>query len=170
MTERTTQGPRVDRRGFFQRAVAAIAAAFAALLGIPLLGFFASALFRRPPEDWARVCSLDEIRTDAPTQFRVIFPRRDGFREYDDVRGVFVIRRGDDILAFTNICTHMGCSVRWLDWRQQILCPCHGGMYDRWGNLVGGPPARSLPLYVSRIEGNDLYVANRIDPQERRDG
>lgn len=169
MTETANRQRRMGRRGFFQWGVAAIAALFSALLSIPLIGFFASALFRRPPEEWARVCSLDEIRTDVPTQFRVAFTRRDAFTEYREEHGVFVIRKGADILAFSNICTHMGCSVRWLDWRQQILCPCHGGMYDRWGILVGGPPARDLPLFVQRIEWNDLYVANRIDPQGRRD-
>lgn len=163
MTETTAGDRRRNRREFFQWGVGIIGALFTALLGIPLLGFFASALLKRPPEQWVRVTSLDQIRTDEPIPFRIVFPREDAPRGYEDVRVVFAIRKGSEILAFTNVCTHMGCSVRWLAWRQQILCPCHGGIYDRWGNLVGGPPISGLPLYVQKIENNDLYVANRLE-------
>lgn len=131
------------------------------LAGIPIVGLILSPLFKRPPHIWAKVCSLDEIGFDEPRLFAVEFPRRDGSQEWVDRRGVFVIRRGGEILAFSNICTHMSCSVRWLPERQRILCPCHGGMYDRWGILAGGPPAFDLFSFEQRVEGNDLYVANR---------
>lgn len=154
---------RIDRREMFQQwGVWTVGGIFSFLLGAPLVGYFGSVLFKKEAEQWARVCSLDEIGTDTPKEFTVSFKRTNAPQSYEEVRAVLVIRKGADILAFTNVCTHMGCSVRWLDWRQQILCPCHGGMYDRWGNLAGGPPAHSLPLYVSRIEGDALFVTNRF--------
>ncbi|MDA8187423.1 MAG: ubiquinol-cytochrome c reductase iron-sulfur subunit [Dehalococcoidales bacterium] len=161
MATHDAEGRKLNRREFFQWAVWAAGGIFGLIVAIPLVGYILAPFFRTPPEEWVRVCSLDEINSLTPTEFRIAFKREDAPQSYEDVRGVFVIRKGREILAFTNVCTHMGCSTRWLDWRQQILCPCHGGLYDRWGQLMGGPPAHSLPFYVSKIEGNDLYVANR---------
>ena len=156
-----TGAGKLNRREFFQRAILAAGGLFGLIAGVPLIGVILDPFFKRTSEQWARVCSLSEINSLSPAFFPISFPREDAPVGYKDVRGVFVIQKGNEILAFTNVCTHMDCSVRWLDWRQQILCPCHGGLYDRWGQLLGGPPAHSLPLYASKIEGNDLYVANR---------
>jgi len=153
----------VSRRDLFRVGAVAIAGVFSAIVAIPLVALLISPWFTKVPEVWVRVCSLYQINALTPVEFRAAFKRRDGTITYEDVRGVFVIRKGTDILAFTNVCTHMDCPTRWLDWRQQIVCPCHGGIYDRWGQLMGGPPGHSLPLYVKKIVGSDLYVANRYE-------
>ncbi len=160
MTEPTTQG-RTDRRGFFKWGVGIIATVFSALLGVPLIGYFFSVFGERRETQWVRVCSLDQVGVLEPATFPVSFRKVNAAQSYQENRNVFVIRKGNDILAFSNVCTHMGCSVRWLAWRQQILCPCHGGIYDRWGNLAGGPPPAGLPFYETKIEGNDLFISNR---------
>ena len=163
MEAQNHRGRPMTREEFFRWGIVAAGGIFSIVVAGPLVGFFLSPWFRKTPEQWVRVCSLDEINSLEPVQFRAAFPRNNAPEKYEDVRGVFVIRRDNDILAFSNICTHMDCSVRWLAWRQQILCPCHGGLYDRWGQLMGGPPAHSLPLYVRKVENNYLYIANRYE-------
>jgi len=150
----------MDRRTVLSWAIGGIAAGVTALVGVPLVAYFGAASRHRLPRQWVRVCSLAEVPSDEPKHFQVSFRGEEAPIPYDLVRGVFVIRRGADVLAFSNICTHMHCAVRWLDWREQIYCPCHGGVYDRWGFLVGGPPESSLPLFVQRVEGSDLFIAN----------
>lgn len=151
---------RVSRRGFFERMVVAIGGAFTILIAVPLVGYLFAPFAVARQRQFVRVCSLNEIDSLTPKEFPVSFTRVDSYAPYQEIRGVFVIRRGAEVLAFSNVCTHMECSVRWIDWRQQILCPCHGGLYDRWGQLMGGPPAHSLPLYVTKIENGDLYVSD----------
>lgn len=162
MTKTDTRDRQLNRRQFFQRGVWAVGGAFSLLLGIPLIGYFISPWWKEAPELWVQVCTLDQINSVEPVEFSVTFKRTDMPQPYDDVRGVFVIRQDAEILAFSNVCTHMGCAVRWLAWRQQILCPCHGGMYDRYGVLAGGPPSHSLRLYVSKVQNNALFIANRV--------
>ena len=163
MNEQASRPRSSSRRRFlYELGVAGIGGITALLAGVPIVGFFGAVLGLTTSVQWVKVCSLNEIDNQQPKEFRIVFKGENASVPFDDVRGVFVIRRGSEILAFTNTCTHMGCSVRWLAWRQEILCPCHGGMYNRWGQLMGGPPAASLPYYLSKIEGNDLYVANRI--------
>ncbi len=46
--------------------------------------------------------------------------------------------------ALSATCSHLGCRVRWDAPKKQYLCPCHGGVYDRDGKVVAGPPPRGL--------------------------
>ncbi len=169
MTQEGSSQPRRSRRRFlYELGVVGIGGFVSFLVAWPLVGYAFSVLMKRSSLQWVRVCSLDQVNTVTPTEFRVAFKGENASVTWQDVRGIFVIRKGDQIFTFTNVCAHMGCSVRWLDWRQQILCPCHGGMYDRWGILIGGPPPRNLPLYVSKVEDNQLFVANRYLQEEVR--
>jgi Rieske Fe-S protein len=61
--------------------------------------------------------------------------------------------------VMSNHCAHLGCPVRWFRDRGEILCPCHGGIYDINGGLIGGPPPQGLYYYAFEIrEGGGIYV------------
>ena len=63
---------------------------------------------------------------------------------------------GGELRAFSQKCTHLGCVVTWNRQSEQMLCPCHDGVFDaRSGLVVAGPPQRPL---------------GRIDVEERADG
>ena len=58
------------------------------------------------------------------------------------------------VAAFDLRCTHAGCNVHWKEETGEFRCPCHGGVFDRGGNVVDGPPRRPLGrLRVERSEG-----------------
>ena len=65
---------------------------------------------------------------------------------------------GRNFTAMSNVCTHLGCRVRWIAESQQFFCPCHNGIYDKQGNVLSGPPPRPLDRYELNIKDNDLYV------------
>ena len=35
---------------------------------------------------------------------------------------------------------------------QQLKCPCHGGTYDRDGQVTSGPPPEPLARFATRVE------------------
>ena len=57
---------------------------------------------------------------------------------------VYIDREGDGYRALSATCTHLGCRVSWTPDTKQFHCPCHGGVYDRDGRVVSGPPPAPL--------------------------
>ena len=157
----------MDRRGFLRWLIGGLVGVVVGLVGIPAIGYiFAPWTARKRPTVWARVTEVVNLRTDAPTEFAVDFTS-DG--EIVERRAVYAIRNGNEVVAYSNLCTHMGCPTLWIPTRGQIVCPCHGGIYDRYGNLVGGPPPHNLYRFVHTVQNGVLYVRN-IDDSGRGPG
>jgi Rieske Fe-S protein len=75
---------------------------------------------------------------------------------------------GQELNIMSNHCAHLGCPVRWAPEEGEILCPCHGGIYDINGDHTGGPPAHGLWRYVSRIrEDGSIYVKHEFYVQHK---
>jgi cytochrome b6-f complex iron-sulfur subunit len=64
----------------------------------------------------------------------------------------------DEFRAFSAICTHLGCIVRWDDATRRIHCPCHAGFFGPDGAVLSGPPPRPLPAYKVVAAGDELRV------------
>lgn len=82
---------------------------------------------------------------------------------------IFVVRHGNFIKAVSAICTHLGCTVRWVGERNRWECPCHGSIFNYEGIRIAGPARRPLPWYnVSLTPGGRLFVnENKIVPFSR---
>ena len=81
---------------------------------------------------------------------------------------VLVKRGSSGLRAFSSVCPHLGCRVRWEEDEQQFFCPCHRGVFDADGVATDGPPAdanQSLvaaPLIVD--EENGVVYLEVVDP------
>ena len=152
---------RLSRRQFGLLGTQVAGATVAILLGIPIVGFILSPLFRRQPVAEATVGDISNVPDRQPTKFVVQFPAGDWTSAKVNA-AVYVVRLGNDLKIFSNTCTHMQCPVHWDASLNEFLCPCHGGLYDMDGRNVGGPPPKPLPQYVHRLDGTTLYVENRF--------
>ncbi len=61
-------------------------------------------------------------------------------------------------LAFSAVCTHLGCVVKWVDDKGEFLCPCHGGRFSVEGTVLGGPPPAPLGKLPVSLEGDRVLV------------
>ncbi len=73
--------------------------------------------------------------------------------------GRFYLSRTDDgILALYRKCVHLGCVVPWNDQEDRFHCPCHGSLYNRKGEVLGGPAPRPLDIFPISQDGTSLVV------------
>lgn len=72
---------------------------------------------------------------------------------------VLVIRTDKDFVALSAVCTHLGCLVEFNPVKREIECPCHAGMFDLEGRVIGGPPPRPLPLEKVSVAQGKVYVS-----------
>jgi Rieske Fe-S protein len=56
------------------------------------------------------------------------------------------------------ICTHLGCPVHWEPHVNRFICPCHGGVFDFYGNVAGGPPKRRLLRLRVLVRDGQVYA------------
>ncbi|MBN2332209.1 MAG: Rieske (2Fe-2S) protein [Deltaproteobacteria bacterium] len=82
-------------------------------------------------------------------------------KEFIDGQGkkALLINNGQEIKAFSKICTHLGCEVDWHGEKKQFYCPCHEGFFDANGNVLAGPPPRPLDEYKVTVKGENIFVA-----------
>ena len=61
-------------------------------------------------------------------------------------------------LALGRTCTHLGCTVPWIEEDQRFACPCHASVFDITGEVLGPPADRALDMYAVRIENGIVKV------------
>lgn len=149
---------KISRRKLFIAGNGLIQGAMAALVAIPVAGYLIGAIFAPQPTAWVRIGPLVNVPLNEPTEFAIQVPITGSGINTTRPVGVFVLRTGNQIFTFYNGCTHMGCPVHWIPSSQSFRCPCHGGVYDRLGRVVAGPPPYAMRQFDHKIVNGDLYV------------
>ena len=68
----------------------------------------------------------------------------------------------EGIIAFSKICSHMGCAVALYEQQtKHLLCPCHQSTFDvtRAAKVIFGPAARPLPQLAITVDAEGYLVA-----------
>ena len=76
------------------------------------------------------------------------------------VRGRFYLARLKDggFLALSSTCTHLGCTLPWVEKENKFVCPCHASAFDITGNVIHAPAPRALDIYAMDIENDIIKV------------
>ncbi len=78
---------------------------------------------------------------------------------YKDDYRVWIVREADGFYALSAICTHLGCTPRWLQTESKFKCPCHGSGYHKDGVNFEGPTPRPLErLKITLSDDGDIVV------------
>ncbi len=78
--------------------------------------------------------------------------------DYQDVPSELIQLKDKSFAAYSLVCTHLGCIVKWEANNHIFHCPCHGGKFDETGKNISGPPPKPLTKYKTSVQGNDIYV------------
>lgn len=157
LTEKTLERP--NRRSFLASLLAAGSAAVGALLAVPLVRFTLHPVLARTTEkSWSDVGKLDEFQDlSAPVKKLVTIEQRDGWRKTMIEKPVYVSKDTQgQLTVLSAVCTHLGCTVPWVEKEGRFICPCHLGTFAPDGKLIGGPPPRDMDRLESKIEDGIL--------------
>jgi Rieske Fe-S protein len=147
-----------QRRRFFAAIVNSIQAVIGGIVAVLLGGAVAGPSFLRRRQSWLPAGSLDALNEGEPTPVTIRVARQDGYTETVERQVVFLVKSGDNVKALSSTCTHLGCRVSWDAEAKQLKCPCHGGVYDKTGAVIAGPPPAPLASLMTRIDGDQVLI------------
>jgi Rieske Fe-S protein len=173
------EGETMTRRTVFAVAGQAFGGLAVTAVALPVVGFAVAPIFDRPEEEWEGVGAPGDFTAD--TYRQAVITIVDGVG--DTGKTTVYIRQGsadldedpNEYIAISTRCAHLGCPVRFVQAAGNFICPCHGGVYDFEGKVIGGPPVRPLDRFQTRVTGDTLEVGprysvtNDLEPVRARD-
>ncbi|MBI5463704.1 MAG: Rieske (2Fe-2S) protein [Ignavibacteriales bacterium] len=75
---------------------------------------------------------------------------------------ILFLKTDAGLAAFSRKCTDLGCLVGWDKSKEQFICPCHQGVYDKNGKNIAGPPPRPLDRFPVVQKGDNIYVKVKV--------
>ena len=81
--------------------------------------------------------------------------------KYKEEQRVWIEREGEKIIAIQAICTHLGCTPRWLPLENKFKCPCHGSGFTKDGVNFEGPAPRPLERLAVRLDEEGVLVVDK---------
>lgn len=138
----------MNRRTLLKRLFQSVAALWA------LLSAYVAAKYLKPPES-APSLEIEIIPVGPRSSLEV---GKAKFLAHAR-QPVWILRlESGEVVAISAVCTHLRCILKWKNDAQIYECPCHRGSFDKYGNVLAGPPP--TPLAKMRVEDRrgELYV------------
>jgi len=153
------KGQVVERRTVLKILIAGLNVLIAVILAVPGAGYIMTPLLRKESQTWLKIGKTTAVPSGSFTKEIFRFISSSGYVR-EEKKDFVWMRREDsgEFTAFSPKCTHMGCNVSWNVSANRFECPCHGGMYDEYGNVISGPPPRALDRYPTKIENDTIYL------------
>lgn len=64
-----------------------------------------------------------------------------------------------NLVAYSQVCTHLSCAVIYDETDDKLFCPCHNGSFNiLQGQPIAGPPTRRLPRILLEQRGDQLFA------------
>ena len=185
-------GDRFPRSRFLEAVTVGLGAAIGGLVTLPVLGPAVAHVFRENDVGDIDVGALDDfpegefvIATFLSDPAIGEVSRRTAY-----IRNNGLLKGKPSFTIVSNRCVHLGCPVQpqGLQLEEQTArertargvevtriptkatagfgCPCHGGAYDREGNVKAGPPVRALDRYDFAVRNGRLILRETYSVSE----
>ncbi|MGB2909831.1 MAG: Rieske 2Fe-2S domain-containing protein, partial [Anaerolineales bacterium] len=109
---------KITRRNFLNLIKVGLAATGLAVVFAPIVAFFYPTNLEETPSEPVSAGPADELPVNSSITIR--------FGRYP----ALVINIPDGLRAYSAVCTHFACIVKWNPDLGEIECPCHDGYFD----------------------------------------
>jgi Rieske Fe-S protein len=118
-----------------------------AVVATPIVAFFFPAKLEEMPSEPVLVCPQEDLPEQASKTI--------SFGRYP----ALVIHTSQGLRAYSAVCTHFACIVKWDADLGQIMCPCHDGFFDPLdGSVITGPPPTALEAIKVEVVDGQIYI------------
>jgi cytochrome b6-f complex iron-sulfur subunit len=137
----------LTRREFLKLLNGGLTITGLAAITVPVVAYFYPPKLEEMPSEPVLVCP----ESDLPVNTSKVV----AFGRYPAI----VVNTSQGVRAYSSVCTHFACLVKWDPDLGQLVCPCHEGYFDVLdGHVISGPPPSPLKsLSVTIVDGN-IYV------------
>jgi menaquinol-cytochrome c reductase iron-sulfur subunit len=157
-----TAGPAPQsRRSFLGVLLGFGSAVMGAALAVPLLRFALHPLLNSTTNiNWSDLGKIDEFASlKAPLKKLITVEQRDGWRKIVSEKAIYILPAKEGAVRILSpICPHLGCSIPWIEAKQQFICPCHTAVFGPDGTRLSGPAPRGMDDLESKVEDGVLKV------------
>jgi Rieske Fe-S protein len=137
----------VSRREFLNFGKKLLVVSGLAAVAAPIVAFFYPTQLEEMPSEPVSAGSIEDIPMNSSKTIR--------FGRYP----ALIINIPEGLRAYSAVCTHFACIVKWDPELQQIVCPCHEGYFDaRDGSVISGPPPTPLEKLAIDLVEDQVYI------------
>lgn len=113
----------------------------------PVVAYFYPPNLEEMPSEPVLVCAEDELPLGESKTVK--------FGRYPAI----VVHLDSGLKAYSAVCTHFACIVKWNPETARMECPCHDGDFSADdGSVISGPPPAPLTMLEAEVVDGQIYV------------
>lgn len=140
-----------QRRKFMGSVIGAATAAYAAGIGYVIYRYLSTGITDSSQLDAIKKIKVDGGEALAANSYKMF--------KFGSKPSLLIKEASGKLVAYSAVCSHLGCTVSYQPENKRIFCACHGGVYDpETGKNISGPPPEPLKAYKVLVEADGVYV------------
>ena len=137
----------ITRRDFLKLLQGAGALIGVSALATPVVAYFYPPKLIEMPTEPVLVCPESELPVG---EAKIV--------EFGRYPAIIVNTEGG-LKAYSAVCTHFACLVKWNPETKRLECPCHDGYFNATdGSVISGPPPKPLLALAAEAVDGKIYV------------
>lgn len=157
----------VERRGFFVRAIQGLGALIGGALGLPAVTYLFTPTRSGSGGVWTDAGDLTKLELRAPQEVAFRRTKVDGWKIVNEKSTAWVVKLDENqVVAYSPMCTHLGCAYRYDASIKEFVCPCHTSNFSLEGKVLTGPAPRALDRYEVKLDGTRVLIGALENPQK----
>ena len=141
----------ITRKEFLRIIKWAFAATGFAVIFAPIVAFFYPPNLEETPSEPISVGTINELPLNTSKTIQ--------YGRYP----ALIINTNKGLRAYSAVCTHFACIVKWDSSSDEIVCPCHEGYFDPYdGHVISGPPPIGLEQLPVVLRDVEIFVGGKV--------